>query len=363
MKKTVHLIYPFNLNKKINPWSIGNNIYLALKDKFYFKNYNWTSVKKINPDEGDILIGHAHSNPLTIFRRSIKNPKWSKKILIQPYNEDPKQISHLYNLIENCDYFLAICGKYWFKRLSTSPFRSWKEKMIQLDLGLDKKQYPFIKSKFNKKGKRKFIYIGNDYSYNNFAKNLEYLKKIIDKTDHKSFASAGNKQISNEKHYGWLKFEQKKNLKIIKNYDFLIQVSKNDANPSIVLESISWGLIPIITEGCGYEELDKKYLINQYDYNKVLKKLEDLQNLNHSQLKKLQTNNLHLLDKQFSWQKFQKKIKKIILEKRKKRKKILYTKKELNYFIHNTKNSPNYFLNPDILMSIVKSNIKTFFNL
>ena len=121
-------------------------------------------------------------------------------------------------------------------------------------------------------------------------------------------------------------------------------------------------MIPIITEGCGYEELNKKCLINQYDYNKVVKKLEDLQNLTHFQLKKLQTNNLHLLDKKFSWQKFQKKIKKIILEKRKKRKKILYTKKELNYFIHNTKNSPNYFLNPDILMSIVKSNIKTFFN-
>ena len=38
---------------------------------------------------------------------------------------------------------------------------------------------------------------------------------------------------------------QKKSLKIISEYDFLIHTSNFDANPSTVLEAMSWGLIPI----------------------------------------------------------------------------------------------------------------------
>jgi len=130
LKKTAHIIYPFDLKKKINPWSIGNNISFALKKNFLIKNYYWTSLEKINPKKGDILIGHSNPNPFTIFRRSIKNKNWEKKILIQPYNEDPKQMSHLFDVIKECDYFLAICGDYWFKRVNRSKFSSWKKKMI-----------------------------------------------------------------------------------------------------------------------------------------------------------------------------------------------------------------------------------------
>ena len=37
LKKTAHIVYPFDLNKKINPWSIGNNLYLALKENIISK--------------------------------------------------------------------------------------------------------------------------------------------------------------------------------------------------------------------------------------------------------------------------------------------------------------------------------------
>ncbi len=365
MKKTIHLVYPFNLKKKINPWSIGNNIWYSISDKFNIKNYNWTSLKKIEPNEGDILIGHAHTNPFTVFRRSLKNIKWSKKILIQPYNEDPLQMSHLYNVIPECDHFLAICGKFWFNRIKKSKFKSWQKKMIQLDLGIDTKQYPFIKYQFGKKFKRKYIYIGNDYSYNNFAKNINYLKKIVNNLKKNSFSSAGNKQISQEKHYGWLDFTDKGVLKIIKDYDFLIQVSKNDANPSIVLEAMSWGLIPLITKGCGYRELNKKLSIHQNNYVEAIKKINFFQKKDEKYLKKIQRENLDLLKKKFNWKNFQIKIRSVILKKNNKRKKstVSYTQKEINFFIKNTKASPNYYLNFDIILSVIKSNIKEFFSI
>ena len=51
----------------------------------------------------------------------------------------------------------------------------------------------------------------------------------------------------------------------------MIQTSKNDANPSTVLESISWGLIPVITKECGYENLNKKT-----HYNNEIKSVKEL---------------------------------------------------------------------------------------
>ena len=85
------------------------------------------SFEKIIPNKGDILIGHAHTNPLTVFRRSI-DQNWAKKVLLQPYNEDIFQMSHLYNLIPKCDLFISVCGKYWFDRINNSPFKKWKKR-------------------------------------------------------------------------------------------------------------------------------------------------------------------------------------------------------------------------------------------
>ena len=357
MKKTAHIIYPFNLKKDINPWSIGNNIFHALKYKYKVKTYVWTSIDKISPQNGDVLIGHAHPNPLTIFRRSVKSRNWFKKILIQPYNEDPLLISHLYNLLPLCDYFIGICGSYWMKRLSKSYFKTWKKKFIQIDLGLNKKNYPFIKKKFNNKNKRKFIYIGNDYAYNNYAKNTQYLKKISQKIGLKKFGTAGNKKIGQINHHGWLNFQNKKSLSILRKYDFMIQTSKNDANPSTVLESISWGLIPIITKECGYENLNKKTYIPLNSINKATDKLNALQKLGNKELEKIQIQNYKILEKKYNWKKFQDKIRYILLKKKIKSE-IKYKVNEIIFFKKNLKNSPNYYLRINMIFYIIKSNIK-----
>ena len=356
-KKTVHIVYPFDLKKKINPWSIGNNIFFALKKDFNTKVYNWTSIGKIIPSKGDILIGHANSNPYTIFRRSLMHKNWAKKILIQPYNEDPLQMSYLYDVVPKCDLFFAICGSYWFKRIGKSKFRSWKNKMIQIDLGLHFEKYPFLKKNFNKKKERKFIYIGNDYSYNNFAKNLKYLKKISHKVGVEKFSTIGNKSIEGVKHYGWLNFEISKSLKIIKNYDFLIQTSKFDANPTTVLEAMSWGLIPVITKECGYSNSKSIINIPLNNYLKAVKIINSLQIIDSKLLINYQKKNIKNLKKIYNWTIFKKKIRSLVLYNNKSRN-IRYRQSELNFFIKNTKNSPNYYLNLEMIFLILKSNIK-----
>ena len=139
MKKTAHIIYPSD-KKNFNPWSIGNNIGEAIKSKFNIKFYSWQSTEKIKPEIGDILIGHAHTNPYTILRRSFENNNWAKRILIQPYNEDPYQVSHLYNLVPDCDHFLALCVEtFGIKGFQNHLLKKWKKKMTPLKIGVSKK--------------------------------------------------------------------------------------------------------------------------------------------------------------------------------------------------------------------------------
>ena len=249
---TIHLVYPVNFNRISAPWSIGNNLYNYLIKNFDVKIYQWTSYEKANPKKGDILIGHAHPNPFTCFRRSMRSNLWQKKILMQPFNCDPYQVSYLYKIIQDVDIFLAITGDYWIDNIKNTIFKQWKNKIKRLDLAIDLNHYPLIKKKFNKKNNRKFIYIGNDYRFNNYAKNLEYLKKIIYDYHVKYFATIGNKKIEGVKHYGWMDFKKKEALDVVAKYDFLITVSKFDANPVTILESMAWGLIPIVTKQCGY---------------------------------------------------------------------------------------------------------------
>lgn len=357
MKKTAHIIYPFDLKKKINPWSIGNNLFYTLKDKYDVKTYTWTSLEKIYPKRNDILIGHCHTNPLTIFRRSVANKNWYKKILVQPFNGDIKQMSHLYDLIPLCDDFIAICGNYWIKYLNNSIFKVWKKKITQVDLGLDPKQYPFIKKKFNEPGKRKFLYVGNDYSYNNFAKNVDYLKLISEKIGISNFGTIGNKKVGQIYHHGWTDFTKKKNLKLVAKYDFLIHTSSYDANPSTVLEAISWGLIPILTKQCGYEGFNYKTYIPLNDISVVEKKLKYLQYLDEKKLIKIQNKNIKILKKKYNWLNFRKTIRRVINSK-KNNFNIKYTKKKIKHFENNRKRSPNHYLRYKILFSIIKTNAK-----
>ena len=365
--KTIHLIYPYDLKKRKTPWEEGNQIYFALKDKFHFKTYSWLSVGKINPKKGDILLGHSHSNPFTIFRRSMKNPKWKKVIMYQPYNEDSHSLSYLHDVLPHIDVFVALCGPYWFKRVKKSIFATWQKKIKHINLGIDVKQFPFLKKKFNKNNKRKFLYIGNDYQYNNFAKNLSYLKKIAIIFKEKTFGSMGNKSFTGMDNYGWVDLKSKKIRKILSNYDFLIHTSTHDANPSTIFEAMSWGLIPVITKQCGYDK--EKGIINipLNDLKKTSSILQKLQTIPNKKLLLLQKYNYLRLIKFYNWENFRKTIRLIVLKNSVKNKEIYLNKKLKLKFINLEKKSSNYYLKLNMLIIVIKANIsiliKKFLNI
>jgi len=87
--------------------------------------------------------------------------------------------------------------------------------------------------------------------------------------------------------------------------------------------------------------------------------INNLQQVSDQKLKKFQLENWKILKKFYTWAKFRKTIRKIVLTKNI-NKDIIYTKKELFFFKKNYLASPNYHLNFDMILTIIKSNIKIF---
>ena len=184
---TVHLVYPCeNLIK--TPEVIGYIVSQALRAAgFEVVVHRWDSLGKIQPIEGDVLIGHAHPNPFTIFRRSLSEVGWAKRILMLPFSHDPKQLGFLREVVPQCDAFLAITGRYWIDTLNESIFAGWAPRMRHLDLAVNRAHFPRIKEHFNIAGARKFLYIG----HTRFFKNTAYLQELAQRFGPERFATIG----------------------------------------------------------------------------------------------------------------------------------------------------------------------------
>ena len=283
----------------------------------------------------------------------MKNKEWSKVILLQPFTTNLLQVGFLIKVLPFCDLFISICGKYWFDKIKNSKFKIWKKIIKRSDMGIDRKDYPFIKKKFNKKKNRKFLYIGNGV----VEKNLSYLSKLAMITDSQKFSSIGAK-VKGIKNYGYLDLREKDTLDIIKNYDFLILTSNYDANPTVILEALSFGLIPVVTNECGFSKMKGIINLDLKNFQKNIKMIKKLQNVNEEKLKIIQKYRYKILNNS-KWDIFCKKIFKHI-EETKKIKKIKNNKKLEYEVFESFKSSTHYHLNFSNVIKFIKSNLKYY---
>lgn len=300
--KTVHLIYPHK--QKISaPDTIGFHLGEGLVQRGYsVKYYDWNSLQTIHLGPDDVLLGHAHPYPLTIFRNSCVQPGWKRIILMEPFvHTDVKYVAFLEPIIRKCDLFLAITGNYWADTLDQSQLSHWKPKFQHLDLAVDRKDFPRIKEDFNQPGKRKFMYIGN----NNEAKNTQYLSRIAHLLPGIEFAWIGRGTSIDGLHsLGFLDFSSKESQATIRNYDFLITVGSSDANPTTILEAMAWGLIPVCTPTSGYSGFQGIINLPLNDASAVVSIINDLQMVPESDLEKMRKANDDLLKDHFNWDRF-----------------------------------------------------------
>ena len=76
--------------------------------------YNYDEFKIIHPGSADVLIGHWHPNPFTVFRLSAIKKGWKRVIALAPFcpYHTAWQNAFANGIIEKCDRFLAITNNY-----------------------------------------------------------------------------------------------------------------------------------------------------------------------------------------------------------------------------------------------------------
>lgn len=303
---TIHLVYPHE-DKKTSPNVIGHTLYRELSKLYKVQVYNWDERCCIFPEKGDVLIGHPHPVAHTVLRRSAKKMGWNRKIILQPFNTDWRQISFIDEFIEDFDSFLAISGEYWFDRIDFSHARRWKSKLKRLDMAIDLHDFERYKLRFNKKNERRFIYIGSDHP----GKNLDYLNEIAKRSEGVHFSWMGTgKQRSHIKSLGYMDVTSETTKKMLASYDFMITVGNADSNPTTILESIAVGLIPICTETSGYYEGEGILNISN-NLDDALNTIRIVQQYDELELEKLSNLGYKRVQHKHSWNVF---IKNIISE-------------------------------------------------
>ena len=302
MRGTVHLVYPHGARISC-PDAIGRKLGHDLERDYEVKYYDVDEPRTISPGAGDVLIGHPHPYPWTVFRRSMKRKGWARVIAMSPYHHgDRAQVAFLDGCIPFCDAYLAITGNYWFRRIDESPFVHWRPRMVHLDLAVDRQDFPILKRRFNPQGQRKLVYIGSKAA----PKNTRYLERIVARMPRVDCAwmGTGRGRIAGCRKLGYRDFADPAAQQLVSEYDFLITVGHADANPTTILEAMAWGLIPVCTPQSGYEEYPGIVNVPLDSPEVAVDRIEMLQEATESQLRAMQEANWNALDTHFNWPRF-----------------------------------------------------------
>lgn len=297
---TIHLIYPHG-DRISCPDAIGRKLSERLRRTYPVINYDWTDCGVIEPGDNDVLIGHPHPAPWTVFRRSVRRVGWRRRIVLAPYNHAPGQVAFADRSVRTADLFLAITGRYWFDTVHDSAFAHWRPKMIHVDLAVDRADFPPIKRRFNGAGRRRFLYIGHASR----MKNLSYLGKIACSLEEHGISWIGaGRAIDGLLTLGERDFRDESARRLVADHDFLISPASADANPVTILEAMAWGIIPICTPQSGYVGQEGIINIPLDDVAKTVMILNRLQYAPEEELERRQQKNWEALERHFNWDRF-----------------------------------------------------------
>ena len=310
-KRRVHLVYPSGAGIGC-PQAIGRHLAQHLAQRFDVQVHAWDEPQAIQAQPGDLLLGHPHPSPWTVFRLSLGQSAWSKVVMLCPYNADERQVDWLDPVVEKVDRYLAITGPYWAKRLPRSPQARWAPKFQALDLAVDRQDYPRLKKGFARPGQRRFLYIGHA----GWPKNTALLSRLALARRDWDFAWIGGSDASaipGVKALGRLDLSLPASKQLVRGFDFLITLGTADANPSTILEAMAWGLVPVCSPQSGYEGLEGIPNVPIDDFEAALAALDGLQAAPESVLKGWVRQNDRRLKEQFHWERFCAQVEKALL--------------------------------------------------
>jgi len=297
------------------PLSITYQIARHFSENYRVKLYDLKERVTIKPDEGDILLGHIWPDRSSVMWRALDKNKFTKKYLIGPYNHNPEQVLWFREAVEKCDTYFAICGRHWFDTFDQSPFADLADKIVQLSMALDTCDYPFIKTRFNPAGRRRFFYIGR---YGRFGdeKGVRLLEQMAEKIP----GFSGGYICEGGDIKGWEKISGPTHLtpefmvRIAADYDCFINMSRADAQATTVLEVMSWGFPVACTPESGYAE-DGIFRLELDDEQKNIETVLAIQRMDDADLRRISLNNRMAVELTYSWTRFLEKLEKNILSR------------------------------------------------
>jgi glycosyltransferase involved in cell wall biosynthesis len=305
MATTIHFIYPYGDHIGC-PAAIGRETGLRLRRWGYrVAHYRLDDFRRIKPADGDILLGHPHWNPYTIYRRSVGLSGWARRIAMFPFAHGLTGYAAFADrAVRQSDQMLAIAGRYWTQTAPDSIYKHWVPKMVHQDLAIDRRDFPVIKRAFNPPRKRRVAYIGHTASY----KNPEFLTRIAAAMPEVEFSWFGltmnRSPLKGFRVMGPHSFADQSSKDLIAEQDFMLTVGRSDPNPTTILEAMAWGLIPVCTPQSGYSGYDSIPNVPLDDVEGAVRVLRELQEAPNARLEEMREANWQMLDRHFNWDRF-----------------------------------------------------------
>ncbi|HET7928781.1 MAG TPA: hypothetical protein VFM40_04440 [Actinomycetota bacterium] len=297
MTRTVHLVYPSGPAISC-PDAIGRNLAERLRRRYSVVQYDWDAIGIARPGPDDVLVGHPHPVPGTLFRRSCRVSGWRRVIALAPFVSNPMFVGFHEPVIRRYDLFLAITGAYWYRMAPTSAVNHWCPKLVHVDLAVDRRDFPRVKGRFAPPGRRRFLYVGHTAPW----KNVGYLSAIARRMPQGDVGWIGSgTPIAGVVPLGPQDFRTESARRIVADFDFLLTVGRVDANPATILEAMSWGLIPVCTPTSGYSQEPGIANVPLDDLDGAVQVVSELQRAPEAELEHMRADNDAALARHYNW--------------------------------------------------------------
>lgn len=296
------------------PHSISYHLLHAFRERGPVKFYSIYEHVRPLLEADDIFIGSPlpvggfggtrtdHDDAESVTSQAVRGYLGNKRIVLMPYAHDELLVSWAKELVAAADSVIFIGGKIWEERWEElSPFRNIPiKRRTRVDMGIDPIDYPVVKTHFNPRGKRKYLYIGHTAWYKNTAE----LERIAERIPGFEGAHIGAGKIR-----GWRKLADFADLTsermrtIAEEYDIFVNVSTADAQATTILEQMCFGMAVACTPESGYA-YDSLTKLSTIDTEHNIRALETLQNADENELLSLSRENRKVALTRHSWDRF-----------------------------------------------------------
>jgi len=286
------------------PASITQHLYTFLAERQPTRLYDLDERLRLVFSEDDIILGHPWPHPATIMQQAMRSPqKCRLKALIFPIHHGiPSINASAAPLVERADVVFGIMGPYWYDTLEKSAFALWKPKIIRLDMAVDARQYPRVKREFNPPGQRGYLYIGS----NRPEKGCDVLSRTMAGLPEFKRGWIGfGREIPHLRHISSaVELTRDFIARLCQQYDFFINTSVSDANPTTILEAMAWGLPVACTPQSGYYDMPELVMLSTTDIEHNIHALKALQYAPESELERISQANAERVHSYYTWDRF-----------------------------------------------------------